>query len=156
MIETKNDTYIDDLMATTDYQIPRHFKNSFDENARIFNTSYFEEKFKIIDNENIIPNKSDDKDFSKSDDDDNGLSTGALIGIICGLLLLIFICGALLFIFRKKIFGKNNINTEIENAVNNIEIKEEKINIEMMDVKESGKKSEKETVFIHSVRGLNN
>ena len=154
MIETKNDTYIDDLSVTTNYEIPRYFRDSFNENAKIFNISTFEEKFNIIDNENIS-NISDDKDNSKSDDD-IGLSKGAIIGIICGLLLLIFICGALLFIFRKKIFGKNNINTEIENAVNNIEIKEEKINIEMMDVKESGKKSEKETVFIHSVRGLNN
>ena len=150
MIETKNDTYIDDLTVTTDYEIPRHFRDSFNENARIFNSSTFEEKFNIIDNDNIS-NASDEEDYSKSDDD-NGLSTGGIIGIICGLLLLIFICGSLLFIFRKKIFSKNNINTEVDKKLNNVEINKENKKIEMMNINENGIKTEKETVLIHSVR----
>ena len=150
MIETKNDTYIDDLTVTTDYEIPRHFRDSFNENARIFNISTFEEKFSIIDNGNIS-NASDEEDYSKSDDD-NGLSTGGIIGIICGLLLLIFICGSLIFIFRKKIFSKNNINTEVDKKLNNVEISKENKKIEMMNINENGNKTEKETVLIYSGR----
>ena len=110
-------------------------------NAKIFNSSTFEEKFNIIDNDNIS-NASDEEDYFKSDDD-NGLSTGGIIGIICGLLLLIFICGTLIIIFRKKIFCKNNINTEVDNQSNNDEINKEKMKIEMIDINENGIKTEK-------------
>ena len=51
MIETKNDTYIDDLVVQTDYQIPKHFRNIFNENSEVFGTVKYENLFEKNDNE---------------------------------------------------------------------------------------------------------
>ena len=41
MIETLNDTYIDNLTTKTDYKIPNYFKNVFNDNSEIFGTIKF-------------------------------------------------------------------------------------------------------------------
>ena len=45
MIETKNDTYIDDLVVKTDYTIPRYFRDIFNQNSDIFGTIKYENLF---------------------------------------------------------------------------------------------------------------
>ena len=88
------------------------------------------------------------KKISESDDDDNNdLSTGDIIGIICGCLFIILIL-ILFFIFRKKIFRKNNIDTEL----GNIELNGENIRKEEMNEKEPESRTEKESVMIYSIK----
>ena len=80
---------------------------------------------------------------NSDNDDDNGLSTGAIIGIVCGCLLFIFLILILLYIFRKKIFHKTNIDIEVDNG----DIKKEEMNEKELEIK-----TEKESVMIHSIK----
>ena len=59
MIETKNDTYIDDLVVKTDYTIPRYFRDIFNQNSDIFGRLNMKICFKIyitkiIKNKNVV------------------------------------------------------------------------------------------------------
>ena len=61
MIETQGDTYIDDLTAKTDYEIPKYFRNTYNENAKILNTGFYEELINV--------NKKDTKEEDIKEED---------------------------------------------------------------------------------------
>ena len=53
MVETKNDTYIDDLTCETDYKIPLYFREAFNQNAEMMGTETYEQLFPIDNSDNI-------------------------------------------------------------------------------------------------------
>ena len=53
MVETKNDTYIDDLICETDYKIPLYFREAFNKNAEMMGTETYEQLFSINNTDNI-------------------------------------------------------------------------------------------------------
>ena len=73
MVETKNDTYIDDLICKTDYEIPLYFREAFNQNAEIMGTETFEQLFSVDSYDSINPNNDNHVDNSDylSDNDKN-------------------------------------------------------------------------------------
>ena len=63
MVETKNDTYIDDLICKTDYEKTKYFREAYNINADIMNKKHYE---------NIFPN-SDENNVNSNDDGNNGM-----------------------------------------------------------------------------------
>jgi len=63
MVETKNDTYIDDLICKTDYEITKYFREAYNINADIMNKEHYEK---------IFPN-SDENNVNSNDDGNNGM-----------------------------------------------------------------------------------
>jgi hypothetical protein len=62
MVETKNDTYIDDLICKTDYEITKYFREAYNINADIMNKQHYEK---------IFPN-SDENNVNSNSDSNNG------------------------------------------------------------------------------------
>jgi len=78
-------------------------------------------------------------------DSSNGLSTGAIVGIIAGcLVFLLLVVGMIIFIFKKKI--SNRKNTDI------IEVNDEQIKKEGPNEKENGFRTEKDSVIFHTIK----
>ena len=73
MVETKNDTYIDDLICKTDYEIPLYFREAFNQNAEIMGTETFEQLFSVDSYDSTNPNSDNHVDNSDylSDNDKN-------------------------------------------------------------------------------------
>ena len=87
MIETLNDTYIDNLTTKTDYKIPNYFKNVFNDNSEIFGTIKFEKLFEVNNNLEV----------------DDNINKKIILGIVVGICVLIaLIC----LIFVKAIMVK--------------------------------------------------
>ena len=63
MEETKDDTYIDDLVCETDYKIPNYFSETYDANAELFNAI----KYKDLPIHNV-DNNEEEKDKSNNSD----------------------------------------------------------------------------------------
>ena len=92
-----------------------------------------------------------------NDNDDNKLSTGAIIGIIFGCLGFLICVAFLLYYLYKKYFKKND-NTDLNNAQNNVQItegKNDKVQ-EIEDIEEINvnpeKEIEKNNIAIHKTR----
>ena len=81
----------------------------------------------------------------KETDSSNGLSTGVIVGIIAGcLVFLLLVVGMIIFIFKKKISNRKNIDV--------FEVNEEQIKNEGPNEKENGFRTEKESVTIHTIK----
>ena len=81
MVVTKNDTYIDDLICKTDYEIPLYFRNTFNQNAKMMGTETYEQLFP--------GDNSDDTD--NSDDKNNSGYYANIKNNICLILFLLLI-----------------------------------------------------------------
>ena len=76
MVETSDDTFIDDLTCKTDYEIPLYFRETFNENANFMGTQtfeslFFEDNYKNVNNSINSDNlEEDSKDSKVSKDSD--------------------------------------------------------------------------------------
>ena len=103
MIETKDDTYIDDLVVQTDYQIPKHFRNIFNENSEVFGTVKYENLFEKNDNEH---------------ENDGHYWANILIGTI---ILVIITFGVILYLVNKFVLKKSKYYID-EKPINEMEM----------------------------------
>jgi len=74
MVQTYNDTFIDDLICKTDYKIPNYFRDTFNENAKFMGTETFESLFSEENNNNINnseDNGNNDDTINNSEDNSN-------------------------------------------------------------------------------------
>ena len=71
MEETKDDTYIDDLVCETDYKIPNYFSETYDANAELFNAIKYKDLPIHIDD-----NNEEEKDESNNGDIDDNTDDG--------------------------------------------------------------------------------
>ena len=91
MIETLNDTYIDNLTTKTDYKIPNYFKNVFNDNSEIFGTIKFEKLFEVNNNLEV------DDNINKK------IILGIVVGIcVCALIALICFIFVKAFMVKKR------------------------------------------------------
>ena len=98
MLETKNDTYVDDLIVQTDYSIPNHFRNIFNQNSEIFGTDKYE---------NLFDEVEDNDEKNVDNDNDNSLVkivVGTIVGVIC--------VGVLIFLLYKFVLRKRKPNLD--------------------------------------------
>ena len=127
IIKSDDDTFIDDLTCKTDYEIPRYFRNTFNENSEIFGTPT---KFEDL----VIPNEKSesitDSEKSKASETENinekeendGLSTGAIVGITLSSVAVVSTAAALIIYIIKK--EKGIIEKVIQYSNNELEPKE--------------------------------
>ena len=101
MLETKNDTYIDDLTVKTDYEIPRYFRNIFNQNADIFGTIKYEKLIEIQNNKN---NNNQENNNSK----DKKILLWISFGIIFVLLLIGIIIGVIFKLREKRMYNTDD------------------------------------------------
>jgi hypothetical protein len=100
IVQSQNDTFIDDLTCKTDYEIPKYYRLAYNENSGIFGTSKKFEDLTLIENEFTIevPPKEEEKEETNK-----GLSRGAIIGIVVSCIaVLFFVIMLIIFIIKKK------------------------------------------------------
>ena len=94
MVETSDDTFIDDLTCKTDYEIPLYFRETFNENANFMGTQtfeslFFEDNYKNVNNSINSDNlEEDSKDSKVSKDSDYTNYITVFNKFLVGLLLL--------------------------------------------------------------------
>jgi hypothetical protein len=94
MLESKDDTYIDDLTVKTDYKIPTYFRNVFNQNADIFHSTKYEDLIDVIDNNNSN---------NKEENNNNSYTFLIVIIPIIIIILIFLIIGIILFLKKKNI-----------------------------------------------------
>lgn len=114
MIETQNDTYIDDLIVKTDYKIPNYFRDVFNENAEIFGTIKYENLFE----------KEKDKD-QENNQNQNNENDNFLIKILVSSIISVIVLGLLIAVLYKFVLNKKKIPNENKNIEMEMPIKNE-------------------------------
>ena len=109
MLETKNDTYIDDLIVETDYKIPNYFRDIFNDNAEIFATINYDEFTE--DSNDKDANEKDKYDDQEINHNNGNNNKKVVFGVVFGILGFIIIIIIVLFVVLK-IRRKNQINNE--------------------------------------------
>ena len=119
MVETFNDTFIDDLTCKTDYEIPLYYRDTFNENANFMGTSTFESLF-YKENSNNNDNSYQIEFSSKSNqsekyEEENGnyndLSKGAIVGICLGCIFFVLIAIWIAYFIYKNKNKQKKINS---------------------------------------------
>ena len=106
IIQSQNDTFIDDLTCKTDYEIPKYYRLAYNENSDLLGTSEKFEDLTVIENEftiEVSPKVEEEEERKE------GLSKGAIIGIIVSCIAVVFF-GIILIIFILK--KKKNISSD--------------------------------------------
>ena len=114
MIETQNDTYIDDLIVKTDYKIPNYFRDIFNENAEIFGTIKYE---------NLVEKTIDDNQENNKNNVNNNKNDYFLVKIIVGSIIGVIILGLLIGILYKFLLNKKKIPIDDKNIEMEMPIK---------------------------------
>lgn len=127
IIKSDDDTFIDDLTCKTDYEIPRYFRNTFNENSEILGTpTKFEDLvIQIEESESITDSeksKASETENINEKEENDGLSTGAIVGITLSSVAVVSTAAALIiYIIKKK---KGIIEKVIQYSNNELEPKE--------------------------------
>ena len=114
MIETQNDTYIDDLIVKTDYKIPNYFRDIFNENAEIFGTIKYE---------NLVEKTTDENQENNKNNVNNNKNDYFLVKIIVGSIIGVIILGLLIGILYKFLLNKKKIPIDDKNIEMEMPIK---------------------------------
>ena len=93
MVQTNDDTYIDNLVCTTDYEIPHYFKDTFNQNAELMNTLTFENAISVVndDDNNNGNNDNDNTDKTSNESGNKNNNFAGYINVYKKLLMLLIL-----------------------------------------------------------------